>query len=427
MSTQPISLQKQYSSMMVLPRLRGCCDSCTRSKLKCSGERPACQRCRIRRQDCVYSKARRAGRPRLKYKANKPSAPIDREAKSDIASNGNLATNGLGRSDTELSMQLLQEPALSSADSQLITPLIQDTWGQRPLISCELAQTSNASDLDLMLQDMLWSSTEGLTSASSWSPELERNRDNADLSEALVDALLEHGENIEGTLSIDSTSPSSLYTNTIEITKGSSSQPTEIDIEINAIMASITDIATRSVGSNHRREDLCISSWPQLLSKAQLLMYLTASENPSPFRLDAVLHVSWTAEQIKKRISRCLTCMSRGAELSSMLALLYDWISTRIAYALEDPSIIQSCRLMIGNTDLTGSKGIIGIYELVKYRIHRAMDVIENIKSGEIGIRQRGPDSIYKAAELMIQEAASRLEALSGMIDLLESEQSWYT
>ncbi|KAI5364372.1 hypothetical protein J4E82_011513 [Alternaria postmessia] len=44
-------------------RLRGSCDFCTQSKLRCNKNKPSCRRCTIQQQPCVYSVARRTGRP----------------------------------------------------------------------------------------------------------------------------------------------------------------------------------------------------------------------------------------------------------------------------------------------------------------------------------------------------------------------------
>lgn len=48
------------------PRIRLSCDSCQRSKVRCSQDRPVCTRCQKHGYNCVYSPSRRAGRPRLR-------------------------------------------------------------------------------------------------------------------------------------------------------------------------------------------------------------------------------------------------------------------------------------------------------------------------------------------------------------------------
>lgn len=101
---------------------------------------------------------------------------------------------------------------------------------------------------------------------------------------------------------------------------------------------------------------------------------------------------------------------------------MYDWITKRIAYALEDSPAIQNHQLIIGDLVLTGHKSMISVYELIKHRINRARHVIGNIKSRIISIGQRDRDKLDQAIQLTFQGVDSRLEALSGMIELLASE-----
>ncbi|KAH7044062.1 hypothetical protein B0J12DRAFT_578216 [Macrophomina phaseolina] len=48
-------------------KFRLACDTCQRSKIRCDQERPACRRCVKKGIECVYSPARRAGRPRTRH------------------------------------------------------------------------------------------------------------------------------------------------------------------------------------------------------------------------------------------------------------------------------------------------------------------------------------------------------------------------
>ncbi|KAH7208577.1 hypothetical protein DER44DRAFT_660756 [Fusarium oxysporum] len=411
---------------MVPPRLRGCCDSCTRSKLKCSGEMPCCQRCRRRGLDCIYSKARRAGRPCLKPKPSKASilSSVDQKPQTDIASYSDQPFNSLQSSNDDLVLPSLPDLVYYSPHCQDIALLTQDPWTSTPCLSSDVTQPSSACGLDdLMLQDVLLINADGFSSTSPRSLQQEWSQESALHSDGLGDARPKHDLSGEGTLCHSSTSPLGLYTITGRDTDDTSSHLTEVDMEINSIMATIADIAKQPMGSHHLRDELCTTCWPQLLSKSQLLMYIAGSEKSSLLRLDAVLQVSWTVEQVQKRISGCPTCMSRSMELSSMLALLYDWISSQISYALENPAVIQSCRLTIGNSVLTGQNGIIGTYELVRYRIMRAIHVIESINNTNATMGEGNSGHLYQVVRLMLEVAKSRLEAISGMIDLLESEQ----
>ncbi|KAF5585785.1 hypothetical protein FPCIR_8215 [Fusarium pseudocircinatum] len=410
---------------MTQPRLRGCCDSCTKSKLKCSGEMPSCQRCRIRGLDCVYSQARRAGRPRLKPKPSKAlmTACVRQEPQDSLISCIDQSVECLLCPETDLPILSNPEILLYSPDSQDIAFLLQDPWASTPCPSSDVTQPSSISDSDdLILQDMLLSNTEGFE-LSPGSLKQEWGQDNALLSDGLENTCLVHIATGGGVLDHSSAGLSGLCTVTSEDTEDTNSYLSEVDIEINAIITTITDIAKRPIGSHYLDDHPCATFWPQLLAKAQLLMYIAGWGNSSPLRLDAVLHVSWTAEQVQKRISGCPACISRSMELSSALALLYDWISSRITDALETPAALQSYRLKIGDSVLTGQNGIIGTYELVKYRITRAIRVIENMGNTNFTVGEGEQSQLYKMARHMLESAESRLKAISGMIDLLESEQ----
>ncbi|KAL9571000.1 hypothetical protein ACKAV7_005337 [Fusarium commune] len=411
---------------MVPAKLRGCCDGCTKSKLKCSGEMPSCQRCRMRGLDCIYSKARRAGRPRLKPKPSKASvlSSVDQKPQTDLASDSDQPFNSLQSSNGDLVLPSLPGLVYYSPDCKDIAFLTQDPWTSTPCLGSDVTQPSSVCDLDdLMRQGVLLTNADGFSSTSPGSLQQERSQESALFSGGLGDTRPKHDFSGEGTLCHSSTSPLGLYTVTGPDTDDTSSHLTEVDMEINSIMATITDIAKQPMGSHHLRDELCTTCWPQLLSKSQLLMYIAGSEKSSLLRLDAVLQVSWTVEQVQKRISGCLTCMSRSMELSSMLALLYDWISSQISYAVENPAAIQNCCLTIGNSTLTGQNGIIGMYELVKYRITRAIHVIERINNTNSTVGEGEPGQLYQVARLMLEVAESRLESISGMIDLLEREQ----
>ncbi|KAF5633125.1 uncharacterized protein FTJAE_7304 [Fusarium tjaetaba] len=411
---------------MTQPRLRGCCDSCTKSKLKCSGEMPSCQRCRIRGLDCVYSQARRAGRPRLKPKQSKAliTSCIDRGAQTNLICYNDQPVNGLSSLENELPTLPNPDILLSSPDSQDIALLLQYPWTLTPCPGSDVTQPSSVCDLDdLILQDILLSKDEGLGSASPGHLKQEWNQDNAPFNNGSEDPCPGYGATSEWPPSHTCSSLAGFYKVAGLETDKSDGHLPELDMDINSIMATITDIVKRPLGSCHLDDHPCATSWPQLLSKAQLLMYITGSGSSSSLRLDAVLQVSWTAEQVQKRISGCPVCMSRSMELSSALVLMYDWISSRIADALEDPAALQSCRLKIGDSVLTGQNGIIGTYELVKYRITRAIRVIEDINSTSCTVGEGKPSRWYKMTRLMLEMAESRLEAISGAIDLLESEQ----
>ncbi|GME51528.1 hypothetical protein G6011_10030 [Neofusicoccum parvum] len=61
-------------------KYRLACDRCQRSKIRCDQERPACRRCTHKGMECVYSPARRAGRPRTRNDANSNKSSFSAES-----------------------------------------------------------------------------------------------------------------------------------------------------------------------------------------------------------------------------------------------------------------------------------------------------------------------------------------------------------
>ncbi|KAF1935310.1 hypothetical protein EJ02DRAFT_460493 [Clathrospora elynae] len=64
-------------------KYRLACDSCQHSKIRCGQERPKCRRCAKKGIECVYSPARRAGRPRTRNNS-KSSSSVENSASASL-------------------------------------------------------------------------------------------------------------------------------------------------------------------------------------------------------------------------------------------------------------------------------------------------------------------------------------------------------
>ncbi|RYO59382.1 hypothetical protein AA0116_g7106 [Alternaria tenuissima] len=64
-------------------KYRLACDSCQHSKIRCDQERPKCRRCAKKGIECVYSPARRAGRPRTRNNS-KSTSSIESSASASL-------------------------------------------------------------------------------------------------------------------------------------------------------------------------------------------------------------------------------------------------------------------------------------------------------------------------------------------------------
>lgn len=77
---------KGSASTQKPPKYRLACDSCQQSKIRCDQKRPKCRRCAKKGTDCVYSPARRAGRPRTRNNS-KPSQSTENSAPASLKGN----------------------------------------------------------------------------------------------------------------------------------------------------------------------------------------------------------------------------------------------------------------------------------------------------------------------------------------------------
>ncbi|KAF5006301.1 hypothetical protein FDECE_7312 [Fusarium decemcellulare] len=109
-------------------RLRNSCDFCTRSKLKCDQEKPACNRCAFRRQPCVYSRVRKVGRP--------PRA----------SRNGDeTGQNQSGNKRIRLSSPV---PASQDTQHELVRPTVDASTMNSPKIRTPPLTTESATDAE---------------------------------------------------------------------------------------------------------------------------------------------------------------------------------------------------------------------------------------------------------------------------------------
>ncbi|KAK0660014.1 putative transcriptional regulatory protein [Lasiodiplodia hormozganensis] len=92
------------------PKKHAACDECRLRKLKCSGNRPACDRCaRENLLPCVYSLQKQMGRPRKK-----------RRRSADDETNSDLMTNGAGIHGGMMMMRQGQEFVVNGGVNEVV-------------------------------------------------------------------------------------------------------------------------------------------------------------------------------------------------------------------------------------------------------------------------------------------------------------------
>lgn len=109
-------------------RIRGSCEACAKSKVKCGKEKPACERCLMRGTECVYLISRRPGRvPGANSRRQHARNRSDRDNDSSTASSSsrNISISGdqvLQRAGSDshsgVMVSLPQSPTLSATSSE---------------------------------------------------------------------------------------------------------------------------------------------------------------------------------------------------------------------------------------------------------------------------------------------------------------------
>ncbi|KAM5454274.1 hypothetical protein MaudCBS49596_002288 [Microsporum audouinii] len=124
-------------------KLKGSCDSCAASKVRCSKEKPTCSRCAKTGSSCLYSPARRIGRPHQHQtttaaKRGSPKEPTDL-----------TDTQEVGASDTPPSYEQTASLPLSRSCATMVvspTPTIAVATETTATISAEQQQKQQSPE-----------------------------------------------------------------------------------------------------------------------------------------------------------------------------------------------------------------------------------------------------------------------------------------
>ncbi|KAF4780322.1 hypothetical protein HER10_EVM0011021 [Colletotrichum scovillei] len=118
-----------------LPGLRASCEACRVKKIKCTGERPICSKCRISDRECYYSPHKPMGRPTSRRVRPQSSQPIRRER---ILPRRNASTRLLSpvhtdaASDSGSSNTREIDALLGSTSPRISSPLNAETFAIHP-------------------------------------------------------------------------------------------------------------------------------------------------------------------------------------------------------------------------------------------------------------------------------------------------------
>ncbi|KAI8627400.1 hypothetical protein F5Y19DRAFT_177815 [Xylariaceae sp. FL1651] len=147
-------------------QFRRSCDTCQHSKVKCSRDKPVCKRCAQKRFDCVYSAARRTGRPKSRVPTGGASEQGSRFGEMDI--NDEEEDEDDGSPDTAVNTL---SPAPASANHGHSTPATSPCQSGLNGASNNLGHVSATRSEDALFRSVVdtWISNRELTASAAQS------------------------------------------------------------------------------------------------------------------------------------------------------------------------------------------------------------------------------------------------------------------
>ncbi|KAF7117464.1 hypothetical protein CNMCM5793_006446 [Aspergillus hiratsukae] len=100
-----------YNTQIPAQKLKDSCDLCSASKLRCNKQKPTCTRCATLNRPCIYSPARRAGRPHhVRQEKSQSQSQSQSQGQSQSQSQRQTPQQGFGAPDANTSNRHLEEP-----------------------------------------------------------------------------------------------------------------------------------------------------------------------------------------------------------------------------------------------------------------------------------------------------------------------------
>lgn len=424
-------------------RLRGACDYCTESKLRCTQDRPACSNCMKRgHQKCIYSPARRPGRPR------KATLPTESVAKTNGARN----TIGFDNSDTSQSRAETASTSHSGGENSSSTAAAtgSEKFGENnnkaidTTTSSPLGTSMLDSGFDLIFPsgfDDLSTDTAMIMNGSLgpdlnlFTPVTEQDFFNLGDREIFESVPL---------VASDKCLPPRNYE--VFPRKSSSHQiiepsPPDYTPSTEDVLASLLYSSPFEAGGSTNQ-----CKCPSLLGQLIQIISQPASNSLSAPTLDHVLAADQAANFVKTAIDSCTFCDLSSPYIGVTVCNAMTWILDRFEALLRDGTLFEdgaqaSCSrdnnsdyrtrhatasqvptptssstsvLYIGQFPLPVETARACLGEVLKSRLRRQMQLFKNLVLSEVG----GQSAYATVLRSLVRDACRRAEAIFGMIDI---------
>lgn len=392
-------------------RLRNSCDVCTVSKLKCSREKPVCQRCVDRgcQQDCNYSLARRPGRRRRTSLVSDDSGSYH----PDTVVNGMRI--GQGKEMVPLT------PASTFADPLLSIGKrhnsIQDAVQQRNI------RVGDDEHTTMMSPGMTW--MESLLSIPMETTHSNGSRDAESIDFEAIDNLSLWDWNWSGVnIGTLNSHKSASMVQMSDIQPGQA-MPSGTEVGVNYSLGeprqerSSSPSYSLGTAASNLVSDLSKDVNCKCSSQIGQLMYLITLRRAAPTLVDVVFAVDQQLNQTKDTIHSCANHCLDSPYMSMMFCTLMSWVIEHIGTYVRDVAIAdvhngQIPFLTIGGLALSKEMSRACFEALVKLRLRRIFQTARSFTSSNIDANSTLWDGVRSTAG----EIGATAQQMFGMLEL---------
>nr|Q9P4V0.1 RecName: Full=Transcription activator AKTR-1; AltName: Full=AK-toxin biosynthesis regulator 1 [Alternaria alternata]BAB07810.1 AktR-1 [Alternaria alternata] len=434
-------------------RLRGSCDFCTQSKLRCNKNKPSCRRCTIQQQPCVYSVARRTGRPpKHPRKANDCQEANGQHGEQDPVtstpggscqqqSNHLLDVEGDGANftlaDASTTAQGRETAASSALDNAL---LVGETFGFSSLLDDPLIQSDDFLSFSLCMppgeEEGHMASPRALNgSTGPCSPTVLSSIDVPHLParfgflESSVESGLHGRTGPHLVEQPDKIVPSSF--SEMEKIYDEGLTFSGLDSAINAVTnngkGEPSASGTMAAHPHSKRQCFCSTS----MSKLQMLIsHPTLCQKNSRARFDMTLFLEEVVFNIHRDVLQCLVCQSKSLHSLASLCICTDWVIEALRDVAQDLSSGQDnlggfraglCppkdkfSICVGRFVLDDQLRESCTRSLVKYRLRKLVPIMDTMM--KLNYRGAG-GALSQAIRTMVEDVRHKIESALGMMEL---------
>lgn len=406
-------------------RLRNSCDICTLSKLKCSREKPVCQRCVDRgcQQDCNYSVARRPGRRR------QTSIISDESGLYDPDTGANQVRMGRGTAPlTPSSIYLDSQPEnwhastrnthqqtnLRGGEDELLTTKSPGATMIESFTNIPIEAPHDGSTVDFESIDTLSLWEWGENEIGIDDKNVPRSGSMAQMWEIPTSQDMFSGTKFGIGMRQLMQEPSPPLSDTSQQNPSPDNR-----IFIQSTTKSIEDKDSSNLAASEPVSDLFKDVDCKCSSQLGQLMYLISLRHAATRPLDVVFAVEQQLKNTKDAVSACANCCLSSPYMSMMFCTSISWVIEHLEFYIRDATAgsMQRCQitsLTIGGLTLSKEMSRTCSEALVKLRLRRVVQTARELSMLNTEMKSTLLDGIRSAAT----ETGAVAQQMFGMLEM---------